>query len=31
MQNYAAVMILNEGVDEILLVLWGKRSKINWY
>ena len=31
MQNYAAITILIEGVDEILLVLWGKRSKINWY
>ena len=31
MQNYAAIKILNEGVEEMLLVLWGKRSKINWY
>ena len=31
MQNCADVMILNEGVEEILLVLWDKRSKINWY
>ena len=31
MRNCADIMILNEGVEEILLVLWGKRNKINWY
>ncbi len=31
MQYWAYVMVLNEGVEEILLVLWGKRLKINWY
>jgi hypothetical protein len=24
-------VVLNEGVEEILLVLGGKRLKINWY
>jgi hypothetical protein len=31
MQKRAYVVVLNEGVEEILLVLWGNRLKINWY